>query len=318
MKPRPLQRSHLEALAAVTRLQSVHAAARALAKTQPAVSRLVSEAESLLGVGLFDRSSRGMRPTPAGVAVIEQAQFILGSMQRLAESARLQRAAIALGCIPRAMHTLMAPLLERLHDEAAFDVKVTEGSSLELGEAIARGDLDFAITGREAPPFATDKRFAFEALYDEETVVICGRRNKAVPNRTIDFKALAALPWVLPVTQTASRATFDRFVHDLRLPAIAPVIEARSFESNLALVSGSRFLSIAPEPIARLHAALGNVRIVKLRRGLPASRIMLMNDRRAREDPVLEAFRRIVIATARACRKAGASRGAGHRRRRPS
>jgi DNA-binding transcriptional LysR family regulator len=302
MKPRPLQRGHLEALDAVTRLQSVHAAARALAKTQPAVSRLVSEAESLLGVKLFDRSSRGMRPTAPGAAVIAQAQFILRSLERLADGACRQRPAIALGCIPRAMHTLMPPLLERLLDEAAFDVKVTEGSSIQLGENLARGDLDFAITRPEMPPFATDKRFAFEALYDEDTVVICARRNKAVPDGVVDFKALAALPWVLPVSETASRATFDRFVHDLRLPAVAPVIEARSFESNLALVAGSRFLSIAPEPIARRHAAMGDVRIVKLRRGLPASRIMLMNDRMARGDPVLEAFRAIVIATARALR----------------
>ncbi len=297
---RRLQRGHLEAVTAVARLQSVHAAARMLAKTQPAVSRLVTEAESILGTPLFERSVRGTRPTAAGRRTIEQAQFVLRAMERVAENARTGRTAIALGCIPRAMHTLMPPLLERVHDAAAFELRVTEGSSLALAQAMAQGTLDFAITRRETSAFPRDGRFAFEPLYEEQTVVICARTNAAVPTRAVAFARLATLPWVLPAPETASRATFDRYVQRQGLAPVAPVIEARSFESNLALVSGSRFLSIAPEPIARRHAALGDVRIVKLARGLPPSPILLMHERQAREDPVLEAFRRIVLATAKA------------------
>jgi DNA-binding transcriptional LysR family regulator len=304
MAQRRLQRNHLEAIVMVARLRSVHAASRALKKTQPAVSRLLTEAESLVGIKLFERSPQGTRPTASGLPLIDHAQSVLRSMERLGDAGRTAHRPIALGCIPRAMHTLMPTLLERLHDEGAFEVKVTEGSSASLGEALGDASLDFAITQRETPWTAADARFAFEALYDERTVVICARRNAAVPAAPVNLASLASLPWVLPAPETASRATFDRFARGQRLPPIAPVIEARSFESNLALVSGSRFLSIAPESIARRHASSGVLRIVKLRRELPPSRIMLVYNRMAREDPVMEAFRKIVIETSKAVRAA--------------
>lgn len=300
MAERSLQRNHLEALCAVADVHSVHAAARALDKTQPAISRLVSEAESIVGTRLFDRSARGMRPTAAGTRAVDQARFVLRAMARLAQVGRPGRPTIAVGCIPRAMHTLMPALLERVHEAGLFDLRVTEGSSLSLAQALAAGTLDFAVTRRETARAEGERRFAFDALYEEETVVICARRNRLVPAGRVDLAQLAALAWVLPVPETASRATFDRFVHERGLAAIVPVIEARSFESNLGLVAGSRFLSIAPEPIARRHAALGAVRIVPLRRALPTSRIMLMYDPAAREDPALDAFRKVVLECARA------------------
>jgi len=45
----PLQRRHIEALVAVADHQSVHRAARELGMTQPAVSRLLADAEKMLG-----------------------------------------------------------------------------------------------------------------------------------------------------------------------------------------------------------------------------------------------------------------------------
>ena len=135
--------------------------------------------------------------------------------------------------------------------------------------------------------------------FEERTVVICGKRNTAVPTSAASLAALARLPWVLPTSDTASRASFERFLHVQRAGPIVPVIEARSFESNLAIVAGSsRFLSIAPEPIARQHAALGGVRIVKLARGLPVSRIALVYARHGGADPILGEFREIVAEVA--------------------
>lgn len=297
---RDLQRAHLEAIVAIGRERSVHGAARSLRRTQPALSRLLNEAEKLFGKKLFERSSLGTRPTALGERVLDEAQFVLASLRRLASVGAGARPTIALGCIPRAMHTLMPALLERLYnEEAAFQLQAAEGSSAALVEEVARGTLDFAIARHDAARPAGDARLAFDPLYEERTVVICGKRNTAVPRSGASLAALARLPWVLPTPETASRASFDRFLHAQRAGPIVPVIEARSFESNLAIVAGSsHFLSIAPEPIARRHAALGAVRVVKLTRGLPVSRIALVYTRHAREDPILGAFRSIVAEVA--------------------
>lgn len=275
---REIQRAHLEAIVAVGRERSVHAAARSLRRTQPALSRLLNEVEALLGKKLFERSSLGTRPTALGDRVLAEAQFVLAGLRRLADLGAGARPVIALGCIPRAMHALMPALLERLYnEEAPFLLRAEEGSSAALVAEVARGTLDFTIARHDAARPAGELPLAFDPLYNERTVVICGKRNRAAPASAASLASLARLPWVLPAPQTASRASFDRFLHAQRAGPIIPVIEARSFESNVAIVAGSsHFLSIAPEPIARRYAALGRVRIVKLARGLPASRIALV------------------------------------------
>jgi molybdenum-dependent DNA-binding transcriptional regulator ModE len=59
-----LQRRHIQALVAVGDSRSVlHRAARELGMPQPAVSRLLAEAEQILGARLFERSSHGSKPT---------------------------------------------------------------------------------------------------------------------------------------------------------------------------------------------------------------------------------------------------------------
>lgn len=293
-----MQRAHLEALEAVHLRRSVHAASRALGKTQPAVSRLVSEAEKLLGAPLFERSSRGMRETAAGEVVVAQARALLRGFERMDRRAEARRP-IALGCVPRAMHAIMPALLERLHggEATAMQVKVQEGTSAELAAGVASGTLDFAIAGGDA--LARDDRLAVASLYEERTVVIAGERRKASARGPSSLAGLARDKWVLPGPATASRAAFDRLIEAEGLAPFIPVVEARSFEASLALVSGSAFLSIAPEPIARRHERLGGVKRVRLKREMPATRIVLVFRPESRGDPLLSSFRAMVEEVAR-------------------
>ncbi|MEO9136282.1 MAG: LysR substrate-binding domain-containing protein [Casimicrobiaceae bacterium] len=297
---RSLQRRHIEAVVAVGRLQSVHGAARALGCAQPAVSRLITEAEALVAMKLFDRTSQGSRLTAEGIAFLDRAQFVLRALQRLSEKGAARLPVIELGCIPRAMHSLMPGVLERLQtkDAPQFRLQVTEGSSNAIIEATSRAALDFAIARHELGSPRIPRRFVLDHLYNERIVVICGVDNAAIPETRVRLDSLAKRSWVLPIRETASRATFDRVLLEEGMAPIVPVIEVRSFESNLALVAGTRFMSIAPESIARRHAAFKAVRIVRLRKALPASPVVLIYDRSARDDAILEGFRRTVLAVA--------------------
>ena len=111
----PLQRRHIEALVSVADYLSLHRAARELKMTQPAVSRLLADAEKLLGTRLFDRSVKGSQPTAQGTLLLDHARFVLRSMKRLDGLLDEQGPTVRLGCIPRAMHVLMPHLLNRLN-----------------------------------------------------------------------------------------------------------------------------------------------------------------------------------------------------------
>jgi DNA-binding transcriptional LysR family regulator len=59
----------------------IRAAARRLGLTQPAVTHAMRELEQGLGVDLFVRSAKGVRPTPAGEALLLRTQRILHEAQ---------------------------------------------------------------------------------------------------------------------------------------------------------------------------------------------------------------------------------------------
>lgn len=295
-----LQRRHLEALVAVAEHRSVHAAARDLGVSQPAMSRLLGEAEALAGGRLlFERTRQGSRATPGGAAVVAQARLLLRGFEQLDDAAARTRAPIRLGCIARSMHTLMPALLQRVYPaagghrpvvDAGLRFHLTEGSSTALYAAVSAGRLDFAIL-RAVGSDRAGRDLVVDRLYDERTVIICAAGNRDLPDATVSLARLAEHDWVLPEAETASRAVFDRFWSERGLPAVRPLIEARSFETNLALVARTRFLSIAPESVARRHQSSGAVRILRSRPALPLSPVMLAYSPDAGADPWLSAFR---------------------------
>lgn len=320
-----LQRRHIEALVAVADHESVHRAARELRTTQPAVSRLLADAEKILGARLFERSVKGSQPTAHGTALLDHARFVLRSIERLDDLLDAHGPPIRLGCIPRAMHMLMPHLLNRLnsHTQAAarrrsesqpggpgtalgeaprrpaYRLNVIEDDSVSLYQRLERGALDFAIMRHVSDTEGIGADYVAEHLYGERPRIVCSASNRALPTTTVSLARLIDCGWVLPARDSTSRRVLERFWSEQGLPAITPIIETRTFESNLALVANTPFVSIVPESIARRYAALGMLRLISVRPALPPSAVMLVSHRIAREDPVLTRFCEHVRAAVR-------------------
>src|SRR5689334_25422598 len=59
---------------------NIHRAADVLSMSQPAASKLLKDLEDALGVALFERLPRGMRPTWYGEALIRHARMALSNL----------------------------------------------------------------------------------------------------------------------------------------------------------------------------------------------------------------------------------------------
>ena len=188
----------LEAIVAVARAGSVHAASRLLRIPQPAVSRLIAATERTLGVPLFERSRSGTQLTPRGERVLKQVAFALHALENISEAAKELQPVIRLGCIPRVMHVLIPHILSQLDDgKSGFRLAVSVGTSSELEGELKSADLDFIIARRTAAKGSVEG-FEAEDLYSERTVIICNRTNREVPKTICSLKQLTQLPWVLP------------------------------------------------------------------------------------------------------------------------
>src|SRR5689334_12045580 len=83
---------------------SFTAAADALGYTQSAVSRQVLATEAAAGTPLFEREARGVRPTPAGAALVRHAEAVLERVALAGQELRGMQdrleGRVALGAVP--------------------------------------------------------------------------------------------------------------------------------------------------------------------------------------------------------------------------
>lgn len=144
----------LRSLRAIQSSGKISSAAKGLGLTAPAVTLQLQQLEAEIGMPLFDRTPEGMRPTAAGLAVLEAARSIDERLRLLAEEIDAIRGARAgnlkLGVVSTAKYfapRLIAAFLKQ-HPGIAVDLRV--GNRAETIEALKRHDLDTALMGR--PP----------------------------------------------------------------------------------------------------------------------------------------------------------------------
>src|SRR5687768_16416348 len=99
----------LRSISLAARLGSLSRTADALNITQSALSRRIAEAERSLGITLFDRLPRGVKPTEACLAFLQHAEIALTSINEGREA--------ALDVQKRRMQAISIGVLEVLCDE---------------------------------------------------------------------------------------------------------------------------------------------------------------------------------------------------------
>ncbi len=109
----------LQLLVALQQCGSVLQAAASLHMSQSAATQALAEMERILGVRLFERHARGIRPTLAGQTLVDTARGVLAALEEAAESlAAIRRgaaAALRLGATPAATQAILSPLLAEFY-----------------------------------------------------------------------------------------------------------------------------------------------------------------------------------------------------------
>jgi DNA-binding transcriptional LysR family regulator len=217
---------HLHVLREVARLGSLSAAAESLAYTQPAVSQQMAALERRAGMPLLDRTTRGVRLTDAGEALLRHAEAILAE-QTLAEReleaiAGLRGGRVRLASFPTAGAALV-PAAVSLFSERYPEVKlsVLEAEPEESVQMLRAGELEVAIVGTV---LATE---GFGVLYEGIDL-----------HHLLDEPRYALLP---PEHRLAGRRR-------LRLEDLAD--EVRIELSRSATRRGRIYLEPGPEPVA--------------------------------------------------------------------
>ncbi|GAA1247605.1 LysR family transcriptional regulator [Streptomyces javensis] len=140
----------LQAICEVVAAGSFRTAAKRLGYTPSAVSQQISTVERTLGVPLFERSPRSVRPTAAGLQLALRAGRLLADLSATENEMRAYAAAergrLRLGSFWSAGFRLVPTVLTGfLRDRPEVDVRYEEGDPQVTVDAVLEGRLDLAV-----------------------------------------------------------------------------------------------------------------------------------------------------------------------------
>ncbi|EGV30616.1 transcriptional regulator, LysR family [Thiorhodococcus drewsii AZ1] len=170
-----LERTHLAIVRAVDQHGSLTAAAEQLHLTQSALSHAIRKLEDQLGVAIWTREGRRLRPTQAGAYLLSVANRLIPQLThaeaRLRQFAQGERGTLRIGieCHPcyQWLLKVVSPYLAEWPD---VDVDVKQEFQFSGIGALFGHEIDLLVT--PDPLFRTGLQF--EAVLDYEQVLVVG------------------------------------------------------------------------------------------------------------------------------------------------
>ena len=269
---RALQRLRLRDLrilmmAAQTR--SMGKAAVQLALSQPAVSKTLASLEATLGVGLLDRTPRGVEPTLYGRALIKWATVAFDDLRQGVREIELlndpDAGEVRVGSHEVMSAALLPVVIERLsqrYPRLVFTVSQAATIPALYGDLRERR-VDF-IFGRMISAAPPDDMNA-EVLFGDPLVIVAGARSKWLRRRAIALAELVDEPWCLtpgdlPISPFVAEA-FRK--HGLNPPRV--IVRSNSVHLWYALVHTGRFIALTPASTVRLSGTRLGLRRLPIR-----------------------------------------------------
>ena len=288
--------SQLRCFAAVAEELHFGRAAARLNMTQPPLSRQVQLLEHALGVGLFERTSRSVKLTPAGRAFHAEARRILdlaeGAGLAAKRVARGEAGSVTIGFTAAASYGFLPRLIAAARAEMPeVDLALKEMVTADQTEALSSGRIDLGLL---RPPI--DRRGGVEALCvaRERLLLAAPRGHPLAAGREPVIRDLDRQPLVMysPVE--------GRYFHDLlaglfQAAGVAPhhVQHISQAHTMLALVGAGIGVALVPEAARSLR--FDGVVLRPLRLPAKAAAELFAVWRRDNKNPALQVLRDRVL-----------------------
>lgn len=254
-----LKLRHLALVLAIAEYGSLARAASELYLTQPALSRLLREVETTLGVILFERTRHGMVPTAAGTVCLEHARATAGQIdvmhRRIRDLADPYAGSVGIGAHVTGTNLLVPRAVARLTAERPrIEVRIREAPPAELLQALDGGDLDLLV-GRVTDHRST-ARLKLVPLYRESYRIVAAADHE-MQGHDVVLADLCRYPWAIPVGGTVLRHALEASFASAGLGFPERHVECSTPASTRTLVAEAGYLALFPESMATADAGLG-------------------------------------------------------------
>src|SRR5436853_285102 len=215
------------------------------------------DVEATLGLPLFERSNRGLEPTPYGEIFARHAKIVLAQLRHAAEELESLRVGysgkVTVGTLLAASASILPDAIARLKIERpGVAISVVVGTYDILVPSLLVGDLDMVL-GR-LPEEGRSSALLYEEFYAEPICLVTRPGHPLQRKRRLGLRDLVNEAWLLPLPETTLRRQIERAFLEAHAPLPRNVIESVSILTNRVLLRKSDSIGIMP-----YHVALDDV-----------------------------------------------------------
>ncbi len=286
----------LQIFLTVTQRGGMAQAAVELGVSQPAVSGVIADLERTLGVPLFDRSTRGVKPTKyaramidRSVAAFDELKQGIRTLENLADPAAGE---LWVGCIESVAASTLPPILRRFmqnYPRVVVHVRRLNSPTLEFRDLCDRNlDLVLARNVRNAPDSSDD--LSVEPLFDDRLLIAAGAHSRWAGRSRVDLAELAEEDWILTPPDCWTNVALTEAFRSRGFKPPNVRLTTYSVPLRMDLVANGPYLTIFPASMQFVRAKAFSIAILPIELAVcpwPLSIITLKN--RAL-NPVAERF----------------------------
>lgn len=241
----------LEAFLAVADLGSFQRAAAKLNASQPTLTRRIQKLEMSLGVTLFDRTTRSIKPTLAAKTLRSRAQAIVGDavetiltiQDETSQFEHQRNAIVTVAAVPSAIQKILPNAIKRFRSEGhTARIRILDRLANDVAEAVAKGDADFGICSIPA----REPNLIFEPVADDRLVLALRHDHPLGEKSEIRWDELEGTELIVPMKGTGNRMLIDEAFARSR-QKLTWTYEVRRTSTGLGFVEAGLGIAALPE-----------------------------------------------------------------------
>ncbi|MDX2144980.1 MAG: LysR family transcriptional regulator [Rhodospirillaceae bacterium] len=254
----------LEHFVALIEHKTLHAASRALGRSQPALSRSIQKLERTMNVSLLAHEGRRVVPTAAGQTFYQRAKLILNECRSAGQEARALEAGnvgeVRIGIGTMFADYIVDDAIAELSLEAPeITVKATEGFYEDLVGQLLSGQLDLLFLN--FIPAAHNANLQFEALATLSGAAFARPDHRLARAKGLTPRDAVGEAWIV-IDQPHATAHFAKIFEEASLALPARIFATNSLNLIKSLMCKADFVTYIPEEMVLQELSDG--RLVRL------------------------------------------------------
>jgi len=186
--------------------RSLSKAAENLHISQQGLSKIVKNLEDELGISLFHRSSKGVKPTEFGNLLLERSQKIVNEfdlmMDFLYDKAKLKKGTISLG-LPCLLNNNFFATIICEFQETYPDIKL---EIIEAGSYVCEKDIEHKLLDISfGINTINSEKFQFIPIYSSDMMLLVNKDKPLAQKGSVNFKDLENEKFIMLSTEYKSR-----------------------------------------------------------------------------------------------------------------